>query len=140
MSLLRRTLNWNARRAVPGTSSSPGMSGRQLLTRSRHLRLLGTAASGGGPPGNVGSSNVFALALAGVVLGLGGYYVGTRSATATQASSATASPSKPVYGTPEDFARAIGELKTLFSEDTVSTAEDQLKAHGFSPNVHLPGK
>ena len=70
------------------------------------------------------------------MLGLGGYYVGTRLASESKTPVPT---SKPVYGTPEDFARAIKELKTLFSEETVTTVEDQLKAHGFSPNTHHPG-
>ena len=48
-------------------------------------------------------------------------------------------PPKPVYGSPEDFARATEELKTLFSKDAVTTDEDQLEAHGFSPNAHHPG-
>lgn len=80
------------------------------------------------------SSNVFAMALGGVLLALGGYYVGARSDTTIKSS-----PSKPVYGTPVDFARAIEELRASFSEDAVTTAEDQLKTHGFSPNAHLPG-
>ena len=73
------------------------------------------------------------------MIGLGGYYVGTRSNHHTPVEY-PGSPSKPVYGTPEDFARAIQELKTLFSEETVTTAEDQLEAHGFSPNVYHPGE
>jgi D-lactate dehydrogenase (cytochrome) len=86
----------------------------------------------------VATSSVFALALGSVVLGLGGYYVGARSNH--YQSESPGSPSKPVYGTPEDFSRAIEELKTLFSEETVTTAKDQLEAHGFSPNVYHPGK
>lgn len=71
-------------------------------------------------------------------MGLGGYYVGARSHTLAPVES-PGSPSKPVYGSPEDFARAIQELKTLLSEESVTTAEDQLEAHGFSPNMHYPG-
>jgi hypothetical protein len=69
-------------------------------------------------------------------MGLGGYYVGTRSNPLYTAVSALP---KPVYGTSEDFARAIEELKSSFVEDAVTTAEDQLEAHGFSSNTHLPG-
>jgi hypothetical protein len=75
---------------------------------------------------------VFALALGSVALGLGGYYVGVCCAIETP-------PPKLVYGTPEDFAHAIEELKTLFSKDTVTTDEDQLEAHGFSPNAYHAG-
>ncbi len=76
---------------------------------------------------------MFALALGGVALGLGGYFIGLRGTVETP-------PSKPVYGTSEDFAHAIDELKTLFSKDTVTTDEDQLEAHGFSPNAYHPGR
>ena len=75
---------------------------------------------------------MLALALGSVALGLGGYYIGVRRST-------EAPPPKPVYGTPADFARAIEELKTLFSEVAVATDEDQLKAHGFSSNAYHPG-
>ena len=94
------------------------------------FRRLQTAT--GRNTGNASSSNLFALALGSVAIGLGGYYVGVRRAIETP-------PPKPVYGTPEDFAHAIEELKTLFSKDTVTTDKDQLEAHGFSPNAYHPG-
>jgi len=124
MLLLRRT--YGPRRA-PALLTS-GMSGRHI--RPHCLRQLHTAT--GNNTANASSSKVFALALGSVALGLGGYYVGVRRAIETP-------PPKPVYGTPEDFAHAIQELKTLFSKDTVRTDEDQLEAHGFSPNAHHPG-
>ncbi|KAN0118676.1 FAD-linked oxidase-like protein [Russula decolorans] len=105
------------------------VSGRKHV-RPNYLRQLHTAT--GRNTGNASSSNAFALALGSVVLGLGGYYVGVRRAIETP-------PPKPVYGTPEDFAHAIEELKTLFSKDTVTTDEDQLEAHGFSPDSYHPG-
>jgi hypothetical protein len=125
MLLLRRTCN---SRQVPA-SLTCGISGRKHI-HPHYLRQLHTATSRN--TGNAPSSNVFALALGCVALGLGGYYVGVRRAIETP-------PSKPVHGTPEDFAHAIKELKTLFSKDTVTTDEDQLEAHGFSPNAHHPG-
>ncbi|KAH9979849.1 FAD-linked oxidase-like protein [Lactifluus volemus] len=68
-------------------------------------------------------------------MGMGGYYVGTRSNAPYTAVSALP---KPVYGTSKDFARAIEELKSSFAKDAVTIAEDQLEAHGFSLNTHLP--
>jgi hypothetical protein len=100
----------------------------------RHQRLLNTAS--GGSAGKPARSSVFALAMGCALFGLGGYYVGTRSNIHLAPSHAS---HKPVYGTPEDFARAIGELKTSFAENAVTTAKDQLEAHGFSSNTHLPG-
>jgi D-lactate dehydrogenase (cytochrome) len=46
---------------------------------------------------------------------------------------------KPQYGSPEDFAKALADLKTTFSADAVSTDADVLHAHGFSNNHYLPG-
>jgi D-lactate dehydrogenase (cytochrome) len=104
--------------------------------------LFGTETGGSGSAGGATSLRVSALVLGSVVLGLGGYYVGARSANHASVSTSRAieiPSSKPVYGTPEDFARAIEELKTLFSEEAVTTAEDQLEAHGFSHNSPYPG-
>jgi D-lactate dehydrogenase (cytochrome) len=109
-------------------SLTSGLSGRKYI-HPHYLRQLRTATRN---TGNASSSNVFALTLGSVVLGLGGYYVGVRRANETP-------PPKPVYGTPEDFAHAIEELKTLFSKDMVTTDEDQLETHGFSPNAYHPG-
>jgi hypothetical protein len=122
--LLRRICS--ARR-VPASLLS-GMSGRERLY-PHHQRWLHTTT--GRSTGNASSSNVFALALGSVALGLG-YYVGVYRAIETP-------PPKPVYGTPEDFAHAIEELKTLFSEGAVVTNDDQLEAHGFSSNAYHPG-
>ena len=106
-----------------------GMNGREKLY-PHYLPQLHTATGSGS--GNTPSSRVLALALGSVALGLGGYYVGVRRGI-------EAPPLKPVYGTPADFAHAIEELKTLFSEVAVATDEDQLKAHGFSSNAYHPG-
>ena len=124
MLSLRRTCSF---RRVPALLTS-GISGKHI--HPHYLRQLHTAT--GRNTGNASASTVFALALGGVALGLGGYYVGVRRGIETP------SP-KPVYGTPEDFGHAIEELKTLFSKDTVTTDQDQLEAHGFSPNAHHPG-
>lgn len=125
MLLSRRICS--ARRVPASASLLSGMSGRERLF-PRHLCQLHTTTRG---TSNT-SSNIFALALGSLALGLGGYYVGVRRSAETP-------PPKPVYGTPEDFAHAIEELKTLFSEGTVVTDGDQLEAHGFSSHAHHPG-
>ncbi|KAH8992583.1 FAD-linked oxidase-like protein [Lactarius hatsudake] len=127
MSLLWTRRGWKA----------PRLSTRLLPVRLHHLRPLSTAASEGVPakgPAVSSTRTPLALALAGALLGFGGYYIGARSNNV----GVEVSPS-PVYGTPEDFARAIDELKALFVGEAVTTAPDQLVAHGFSPNCHLPG-
>lgn len=125
MLLLRRACNY---RLVP-TSLTIGINGRQH-THPHYPRQLHTAT--GRNTGNASLLNVFALTLGSVALGLGGYYVGVRRAIETF-------PPKPVYGTSADFTHAIEELKTLFSNDAVTTDEGQLEAHGFSPSVYHPG-
>lgn len=51
---------------------------------------------------------------------------------------------EPSYGTPEDFQKAIQELRHIFSDEDhesgiVSTDPDDLRIHGFSENDHHPG-
>ena len=84
--------------------------------------------------------NALALALSGALLGLE-YYIGVQSNNvgAADASARRQPTPKSVYGTPEDFARAIGELRAAFAGEAVTTAPDQLATHGFSPNSHHPG-
>lgn len=136
-------LRWGCR--VPRISTYHGNAGRLVLrpVRSYRLRSISSAASEAAPkqrPAICSSRNAPALALGGFLLGLG-YYMGARSDefSATETASTRQPPLKPVYGTPEDFARAIEELKASFVEDAVTTALDQLVAHGFSPNSHHPG-
>ncbi|KAI9430533.1 FAD-binding domain-containing protein [Lactarius indigo] len=115
---------------------SEGLEGAEAI-------YLYTAASGeGAPPPDPATSSTrtpLALALAGALLGLGGYYIGARSNNdGVELVNATASL-PPVYGTPEDFARAIEELRASFVGEAVTIAPDELVAHGFSPNCHHPG-
>lgn len=44
-----------------------------------------------------------------------------------------------VFGTPEDFNRAIEELKGALGKDSVSTDREDLFIHGFSANDYHPG-
>ena len=44
------------------------------------------------------------------------------------------------YGSPEDFQRAIQELRDSFAnKDAVSTDPDDLHTHGYSENDYHPG-
>ncbi|TFK19088.1 hypothetical protein FA15DRAFT_674754 [Coprinopsis marcescibilis] len=45
---------------------------------------------------------------------------------------------KSKYGSPEDFAKAIEDLRQLLPSEDVSTNPDDLLVHGFSPNDHHP--
>ena len=46
---------------------------------------------------------------------------------------------EPKFGTPEDFNRAIEELKRALGKDSVSTDREDLFIHGFSANDYHPG-
>ncbi|KAI0061426.1 FAD-binding domain-containing protein [Artomyces pyxidatus] len=110
------------------TSSLLSRSSRSQYIRAiKHARPISTVSR---PATRYGQ-----LAVVGSLLGLGGYYLGALSHSTELAGAA-----KPVYGTKEDFGRAIKDLKAVFpSEDAVSTNPDDLAAHGISPNTWHPG-
>ena len=128
---------------MPRISTSYGSGGLSKPVCPHHLRSLSAEASGRAPtqrPAICSPRNALALALGGALLGLG-YYIGAQSNNLSAADgSARRQPTpRPVYGTPEDFARAIEELRASFVGEAATTAPDQLAAHGFSPNSHHPG-
>ncbi|KAH9057494.1 FAD-binding domain-containing protein [Lactarius vividus] len=146
-AFLLMSLSWKSWR--PPTRSACCFSGGSPRLRApNYLRPLSTAARGGpSAQGSASSSTrtALTLALSGAFLGLGGYYAGARSngvntegATSRALVCPLPSPAKPIYGTPGDFVRAIDELRASLAV-TVTTARDQLEAHGFSPNSHHPG-
>ncbi|KAJ3866721.1 FAD-linked oxidase-like protein [Lentinula novae-zelandiae] len=58
----------------------------------------------------------------------------------SQSATKPRSPTKPKYGSPEDFGKAIEELKRTFTdEDIVSTDPEDVYNHGFSVNDYHPG-
>ena len=96
------------------------------------LRSLSTTTAGARQ-----SSNGLAIALGTALVGLGLYHVGSsRGSVSTN----TAVSTVPVYGTAEDFKRAIKELEASFEEGVVSTDPANLSTHGFSPNVMHKGE
>jgi hypothetical protein len=102
------------------------------------LRPLSTTA--GPTAASQLSSNGLAIALGIALVGLGSYYAGSsRSPASTSATNVAATP-PPVYGTQEDFKRAIKELEASFDKDVVSTDPANLATHGFSPNVMHEGE
>jgi hypothetical protein len=114
----------------------------QALSRSAcsaplRIRQLSSTAS---PTTTAGSSSpsTLAIALGTALVGLGSYYVGSLNGGSVSATASKAAA--PVYGTPEDFKRAIKELETSFEEGIVSTDPPNLFSHGFSPNVMHEGE
>ena len=136
-------------------------------TAPARIRQLSSTASSTTSAGSFSLPSTLTIALGTALIGIGSYYVGSRndgSASTKAASAATAageaaaaagaaaraaeaaaaaaesiSPT-PVYGTPEDFNRAIKELKDSFEEHMVSTDPSNLFTHGFSPNVMHEGE
>lgn len=50
-------------------------------------------------------------------------------------------PDSPKFGSPDDFKKAIAELRRTFPNDnSVSTNPDDLHGHGFSDGDYLPGE
>jgi D-lactate dehydrogenase (cytochrome) len=82
------------------------------------------------------SSKGLTIALGTALVGLGLYCAGS---VLTSPANTAVSP-VPVYGTAEDFKRAIKELEASFEEGVVSTDPANLSTHGFSPNVMHEGE
>jgi len=117
-----------SRRVLPQSNVNPG-----------RLRSLSTTTAGPTAAARA-SSNGLAIALGTALVGLGLYYAGSsRGSVLTSAANTAVSP-VPVYGTAEDFKRAIKELEESFEEGVVSTDPANLSTHGFSPNVMHEGE
>jgi hypothetical protein len=116
-----------SRRAAPGGSSA---------------RLASTSA-----PTNGGGASLPVLVAVGAGSVLAGYLLAPRAAPAqaqTVVDAAHAPPptdSVPSFGSPDDFRKAIDELRAAFGGDgdAVTTDEDVLKSKGFSENDYHPG-
>ncbi|KAI0691286.1 FAD-linked oxidase-like protein [Cerioporus squamosus] len=103
----------------------------------------GTSASGDAPRGSQSNGPNAALAfVAGSLLsGAVAYYVASRpdGAPGTERNRASAKLNSQ-YGSPEDFKKAIEELRQFFpGEDAVTTDVEDLEAHGYSENDYHPG-
>ena len=90
-----------------------------------------SSGSGSGSSSGSSSSKAPLWGLGAFNLGLGGYWLANSDGTATV-------NSEPVYGTPEDFVRAVADLRAKLGEAKVSTDADDLLGHGFSAIDHHP--
>ncbi|KAJ3777680.1 FAD-linked oxidase-like protein [Lentinula raphanica] len=79
------------------------------------------------------------LSAASLISGFAGYFLANKPRAHEDTPGDT--PMKPRYGSQEDYAQAINELKKAFAgdEDAVSTNSDDLYSHGFSVNSYHPG-
>lgn len=79
------------------------------------------------------------IALGSALSAFFGYYAASIQ-TALGVSAVSRSGLNEQYGSPDDFQRAIKELRETFpAEDAVSTDPEDLHVHGFSENDYHPG-
>jgi len=122
-------------RAMSRTDQALSRSARTAPPRIR--QLSSTASSPTTTAASSSSSSTLAIALGTALVGLSSYYVGSLNSGTVSKTASTAAA--PVYGTPDDFKRAIKELEASFEEGMVSTDPPNLFSHGFSPNVMHAG-
>ena len=112
----------------PGYASSRPPSTLRLLSTTSGTTVAGSSSKG------------LAIAFGAALVGLGSYYAGSSSGSSVStATTYGAAAPPPVYGTQEDFKRAIKELEVTL-EGMVSTDPANLSTHGFSPNVMHEGE
>ena len=116
-------------------SRSAWRSAAPLRIPSRQLSSTAGSTATAGPPS---SPSILAIALGTALVGLVSYYVGSLNGGSASATASMAAA--PVYGTPDDFKRAIKELEASFEDGIVSTDPPNLFSHGFSPNVMHKGE
>ncbi|KAI0357321.1 hypothetical protein OH77DRAFT_1422154 [Trametes cingulata] len=126
-----------AARPLPVLRSRTPLSSRLVLSDAQRRYWSATAE----PlrPRPKGSNAPLAFALGSALSGALAYYLATSGDDeATQRNRASAELNSK-YGSPDDFKKAIEELKQAFpDEDTVSTDPAHLEEHGFSENDYHP--
>ncbi|KAF8260458.1 FAD-linked oxidase-like protein [Lactarius quietus] len=137
MHFITRHSREQGRRVGRVVSRTDQVLSRSTRTAPPRIRQLSSTAGPTTTAGSSSSQSTLAIALGTALVGLGSYYIGSLSGSSSSAKAATAAA--PVYGSPEDFKRAIKELEASFEEGVVSTDPPNLFTHGFSPNVMHEG-
>jgi hypothetical protein len=123
---------------------------RRVVSSGRQVRRLSTVGGGS----KAATTLSWSLLLGGITLGgAAGYYTGFRKSVTSINDNLTSVDLHDVrkripvkfnstYGTPEDFQRAIEELRRTIplSDETVSTDPGVLQSHGVSMNDYHPGE
>ncbi|KAI0669124.1 FAD-linked oxidase-like protein [Trametes maxima] len=130
-------------RHVPQTRTflrSSSLALRRVLASRRSYSSTtspGESAPQSQPKGS-SSSAPLAFAVGSVLSGALGYYLATSAKDEPEGGRAGVQFNTK-YGSPEDFKRAIEELRLAFSdEDAVTTDVEDLEVHGFSENDYHP--
>ncbi|KAJ4493078.1 FAD-linked oxidase-like protein [Lentinula edodes] len=106
------------------------------------LRFTSSTTSSNSTSSSTTRTTTFFVLGSALVGGLLGFTLADRARTSLPIHSLipTGSATKPTYGSPEDFGKAIEELKRTFpGEDIVSTDPEDVYNHGFSVNDYHPG-
>ncbi len=134
---LRTALRTTAEKSLRATSA---------LRRTATLGLRWNSSQAGTPVSrdasagsqSKGSNAALAFAVGSLLSGAISYYLASHSGGERNRASAELNRQ---YGSPEDFKKAIEELRTLFpGEDAVTTDVEDLEAHGYSENDYHPGE
>lgn len=131
----RNALATSAKRSLSISRRAPALA-RAGVAGSRSSSSSTSSSAAGETPR--GSSSAALAFLAGSILSGGlAYYLGS---DASESHAASAADLNSQYGSPDDFKKAIEELKAAFPEEgTVTTDVEDLSEHGFSVNDHHPG-
>ncbi|EIW51562.1 uncharacterized protein TRAVEDRAFT_61639 [Trametes versicolor FP-101664 SS1] len=91
------------------------------------------------PPKGKSSSAPLAFALGAALSGGLAYYLATPGRDEASARNRAGADLNAQYGSPEDFKKAIAELRGVFADaDAVTTDVEDLEEHGFSENDYHP--
>ncbi|KAL0575139.1 D-lactate ferricytochrome c oxidoreductase [Marasmius crinis-equi] len=129
-------MSWLARSLRSRLSILQSTSGRTAS------RFTGFRFSSTGPPGSTSlSSSAWILAGSTIVSGALGYAIARNSSSQVDQPVEKSLSQFGKYGTVEDFAKAVKELRDTFTNnpDAVSTDPEDLRIHGFSENDYHPG-
>lgn len=113
-----------------------------VAVRMLRRRYSSQSSAGQNAPGSAGPSSVTRyLLLAAAASGFaGGAAVALAWSRGNEPAVHSTSRLNDKYGSPEDFQRAIQELRDSFPDkDAVSTDPDDLHTHGYSENDYHPG-
>ncbi|KAI0647653.1 FAD-linked oxidase-like protein [Trametes meyenii] len=117
---------------------SSSLVSRQLLGERRSYSSTTGEPTPQSQPKGSSSSAPLAFAVGSVLSGALGYYLAT-SAKDEAEEGKTGVQFNTKYGSPEDFKKAIEELRLAFpDEDAVTTDVEDLEVHGFSENDYHP--
>ena len=138
MQLGRNTLTTSTRRSLVLPRRYPTL----LRTGILGSRYNSSASAGSSQSSkSSGSSAPLAFAVGSLLSGAIAYYAVSQANADASGRNRASAELNSQYGSPEDFKKAIAELRAAFpDEDAVTTDKEHLEEHGFSENDYHPGE